>query len=141
MLNPGHKVYPYSLHLQISFAGSNGLVAGNEIIDATDGAIGNIRKFFTLPSLKLFKVVFGAPGTLVISNTIISQNRITLGGINMVDFACKGKSLSQIITLLIPYRPRKLFWHSCCPQHSDFSWTVGLFQNRHWPGTFCMVVE
>ncbi|GJJ15638.1 hypothetical protein Clacol_009916 [Clathrus columnatus] len=58
----------------ISFAGSNGLVAGNEIIDATDGAI----------------VVFGAPGTLVTCNTIISQDSITLGGINMVDFAYEG---------------------------------------------------
>ncbi|KAF8505333.1 hypothetical protein BU17DRAFT_57949 [Hysterangium stoloniferum] len=55
----------------ISYACSNGLVAGNEIIDATDGAI----------------VIFGAPGTLVISNTIISHNRLTLGAINMVDWA------------------------------------------------------
>lgn len=66
----------------ISFAGSHGLVAGNEIIDATDGAI----------------VVFGAPGTLVISNTIISQNSVTLGGINMVDFADQGNySGTQVV--------------------------------------------
>ncbi|KIJ54777.1 hypothetical protein M422DRAFT_775012 [Sphaerobolus stellatus SS14] len=55
----------------ISFAGTNGLIAGNLIKDATDGGI----------------VVFGAPGTLVISNTVISQDRLTLGGINMVDWA------------------------------------------------------
>ncbi|KAF8494536.1 hypothetical protein JB92DRAFT_2748881 [Gautieria morchelliformis] len=55
----------------ISFAGANGLVAGNEIIDATDGAI----------------VVFGAPGTLITSNTIVARERLALGAINMVDWA------------------------------------------------------
>ncbi|KZT62699.1 hypothetical protein CALCODRAFT_505452 [Calocera cornea HHB12733] len=55
----------------ISFAAGNGLVAGNEIIDATDGAI----------------VVFQATGTLVTSNTIVCYSRLLLGGINMVDHA------------------------------------------------------
>ncbi|KAF8583325.1 hypothetical protein K439DRAFT_1390599 [Ramaria rubella] len=55
----------------ISFAGANGLVAGNEILDATDGAI----------------VVFGAPGSLITSNTIICRDRLALGAINMVDWA------------------------------------------------------
>ncbi|EJU02545.1 hypothetical protein DACRYDRAFT_106616 [Dacryopinax primogenitus] len=55
----------------ISFAASHGLVAGNEITDATDGAI----------------VVFQATGTLVTSNTIVCYSRLLLGGINMVDHA------------------------------------------------------
>ena len=42
----------------ISFAGSDGLIAGNLIVDATDGQI----------------VIFGAPGTLVENNTITVQN-------------------------------------------------------------------
>ncbi|KDN51470.1 hypothetical protein RSAG8_00015, partial [Rhizoctonia solani AG-8 WAC10335] len=40
----------------ISFSASDGLVAGNHILDATDGAI----------------VIFGAPGSLITSNTIIN---------------------------------------------------------------------
>ncbi|KAG9003234.1 hypothetical protein FRB93_011146 [Tulasnella sp. JGI-2019a] len=54
----------------ISYAGQNGLIAGNNILDATDGGI----------------VLFGAPGTLVTSNTIVTRNRVGLGAINMVDY-------------------------------------------------------
>ncbi|KAG8746693.1 hypothetical protein FRC10_003997 [Ceratobasidium sp. 414] len=54
----------------ISFSASDGLVAGNQILDATDGAI----------------VIFGAPGSLITSNTIISRHRLCLGGLNMVDY-------------------------------------------------------
>jgi hypothetical protein len=54
----------------ISFAGFDGLVAGNLIMDATDGAI----------------VVFGAPGSLITSNTIITRTRSCLGGICMGDY-------------------------------------------------------
>lgn len=54
----------------ISYAAQNGLVAGNLVQDATDGGI----------------VIFGAPGTLVTSNTIITQTRMGLGAINMVDY-------------------------------------------------------
>ncbi|KAG8939437.1 hypothetical protein FRC04_006584 [Tulasnella sp. 424] len=54
----------------ISYAAQNGLVAGNLVEDATDGGI----------------VIFGAPGTLVTSNTIITRTRMGLGAINMVDY-------------------------------------------------------
>ncbi|KAG8907613.1 hypothetical protein FRB99_003309 [Tulasnella sp. 403] len=54
----------------ISYAAHNGLVAGNQIVDATDGGI----------------VIFGAPGTLFTSNTVITSRRVALGAINMVDF-------------------------------------------------------
>ncbi|KAL8276755.1 hypothetical protein RQP46_010864 [Phenoliferia psychrophenolica] len=54
----------------ISLACQGSTVSGNTITDATDGAI----------------VIFGAPGSIITSNTIISQNRQLLGGINMVDF-------------------------------------------------------
>ena len=54
----------------ISLACGNTLVQGNTIIDATDGAI----------------VIFGAPGSTIQNNTIISQSRVMLGGINLVDF-------------------------------------------------------
>ncbi|CAE6525158.1 unnamed protein product [Rhizoctonia solani] len=54
----------------ISFSASDGLVAGNQILDATDGAI----------------VIFGAPGSLITSNTIINRHRLCLGGLNMVDY-------------------------------------------------------
>ncbi|KAF9516857.1 hypothetical protein BS47DRAFT_1327091 [Hydnum rufescens UP504] len=53
----------------ISYASSDGLVAGNLITDTTDGAI----------------VLFNAPGTLVTSNTIVTHKRLGLGAINMVD--------------------------------------------------------
>ncbi|KAG8999828.1 suppressor of los1-1 [Tulasnella sp. 427] len=53
----------------ISYAGQNGLVAGNIVTDSTDGAI----------------VLFGAPGTLVTSNTVIVRTRMNSGAINMVD--------------------------------------------------------
>ncbi|KAG9000569.1 hypothetical protein FRB90_011786 [Tulasnella sp. 427] len=54
----------------ISYAAQNGLVAGNLVVDATDGGI----------------VIFGAPGTLVTSNTIVTRTRMGLGAINMVDY-------------------------------------------------------
>lgn len=54
----------------ISYAASDGLVAGNLIIDTTDGGI----------------VLFNAPGTLVTSNTVVTKTRLSLGAINMVDF-------------------------------------------------------
>jgi hypothetical protein len=54
----------------ISFACRNGLVAHNTVIDASDGAI----------------VIFGAPGTLVEDNTIMTRKNVLLGGINLVDY-------------------------------------------------------
>lgn len=54
----------------ISLACGSSLVQGNTITDATDGAI----------------VVFGAPGSTIQNNTIVSVSRQLLGGINMVDF-------------------------------------------------------
>ncbi|KAF8710464.1 Right handed beta helix region, partial [Rhizoctonia solani] len=57
----------------ISFSASDGLVAGNQILDATDGAI-------------VIPVIFGAPGSLITSNTVINRHRLCLGGLNMVDY-------------------------------------------------------
>ncbi|PRP77796.1 hypothetical protein PROFUN_07738 [Planoprotostelium fungivorum] len=54
----------------ISLACRNTLVANNLITDATDGNI----------------VVFGAPGSRIINNTIIVDSRVALGGINLVDY-------------------------------------------------------
>ncbi|KAF8324548.1 uncharacterized protein EI90DRAFT_3146815 [Cantharellus anzutake] len=54
----------------ISYACEDGLVAGNLVRDTTDGAI----------------VLFSAPGSLVTSNTIVTEKRLGLGAINMVDF-------------------------------------------------------
>lgn len=54
----------------ISLACRNSVVRDNLIVDATDGGI----------------VVFGAPGSLIEGNTIRSETRASLGGINMVDF-------------------------------------------------------
>ncbi|KAF8305127.1 hypothetical protein DL93DRAFT_2066464 [Clavulina sp. PMI_390] len=54
----------------ISYAASDGLVAGNLIIDTTDGGI----------------VLFNAPGSLVTSNTVVTKTRLGLGAINMVDY-------------------------------------------------------
>ncbi|KAK4054311.1 hypothetical protein OIO90_003544 [Microbotryomycetes sp. JL221] len=53
----------------LSIAGRDSLIAGNTVIDATDGAI----------------VVFCAPGSTITDNTIISKTRNLLGAINMVD--------------------------------------------------------
>ncbi|ORY89615.1 hypothetical protein BCR35DRAFT_350075 [Leucosporidium creatinivorum] len=53
----------------LSIAGVNSLIAGNTVIDATDGAI----------------VVFCAPGSIIANNTIIARGRDVLGAINMVD--------------------------------------------------------
>jgi len=55
----------------ISFACRDGTVARNTVTDASDGAI----------------VIFGAPGTLVEDNLIVTRNNILLGGINLVDFS------------------------------------------------------
>jgi hypothetical protein len=54
----------------ISFACRNGLVAGNTVIDASDGGI----------------VIFGAPGTIVEDNTVMTRGNVMLGGINLVDY-------------------------------------------------------
>jgi hypothetical protein len=53
----------------ISFACRNGSIERNSVIDASDGAI----------------VLFGAPGTLVASNMIVTRTNTLLGGINLVD--------------------------------------------------------
>lgn len=58
----------------ISLACGTSLVQGNTVTDATDGAI----------------VVFGAPGSTIRNNSIVSVSRQLLGGINMVDFAPVG---------------------------------------------------
>lgn len=55
----------------ISLACKNSTVSNNTITDATDGGI----------------VVFGAPGSLISSNTIEASSRKLLGGINLVDYA------------------------------------------------------
>ncbi|KAK4046729.1 hypothetical protein OIO90_006460 [Microbotryomycetes sp. JL221] len=54
----------------ISMACKGSTIEGNTVIDATDVGI----------------VLFGAPGTKVTGNTIISRNRVLLGGINAADF-------------------------------------------------------
>ncbi|WP_265569169.1 right-handed parallel beta-helix repeat-containing protein [Streptomyces hygroscopicus] len=54
----------------ISLACGNSDVEGNTITDATDGAI----------------VIFGAAGSQIKNNTVIAQNQVLLGGINMVDY-------------------------------------------------------
>ncbi|EGG02858.1 uncharacterized protein MELLADRAFT_90664 [Melampsora larici-populina 98AG31] len=53
----------------MSIACRNGLIANNEIVDATDGGI----------------VLFCAPGTICTGNTIIARTQNLLGAINMVD--------------------------------------------------------
>ncbi|BGP17305.1 hypothetical protein JCM10213_009091 [Rhodosporidiobolus nylandii] len=53
----------------LSIAGKDSLIAGNTVIDATDGAI----------------VLFCAPGTVCTNNTVIARERNLLGAINMVD--------------------------------------------------------
>lgn len=55
----------------ISLSCSNSVVRDNVITDATDGAI----------------VIFGAPGSHIHHNTIVSNTRHTMGGINAVDYA------------------------------------------------------
>lgn len=54
----------------ISMACSNSVIRNNLIVDATDGGI----------------VIFAAPGSLIENNVIRAQNRVLLGGINMVDW-------------------------------------------------------
>ncbi len=54
----------------ISFACRDGFIQHNTINDASDGAI----------------VIFGAPGTLVEDNLIVTRSNILLGGINLVDY-------------------------------------------------------
>lgn len=44
-------------------------VTGNTLVDATDGAV----------------VIFGAPGSILRSNTILQKTRQVMGGINMLD--------------------------------------------------------
>ncbi|KAH8929023.1 hypothetical protein BT69DRAFT_1329166 [Atractiella rhizophila] len=64
----------------ISFQCVDGLVANNTIVDATDGGI----------------VVFGAPGTRIVNNTISNVNQHGLGGINMVDYIGVNSSIHSI---------------------------------------------
>lgn len=54
----------------ISTACLNTLISGNTVTDATDGAI----------------VIFASENVTVTGNTIVSRNRVTMGGINLVDF-------------------------------------------------------
>lgn len=54
----------------ISMACKASTIQSNVVTDATDGAI----------------VIFGSPGTQVISNTIVAVSRQLMGGINMVDW-------------------------------------------------------
>jgi hypothetical protein len=54
----------------ISLACRNSKVVRNEITDATDGGI----------------VVFGAPGSVIEHNRIVTRQAVLLGGINMVDY-------------------------------------------------------
>lgn len=72
----------------ISYAAQNGLVAGNRVLDATDGGIGESGSHLDrICDIELYRlVIFGAPGTLVTSNTIITSTRLGLGAINMVDY-------------------------------------------------------
>lgn len=72
----------------ISYAASDGLVAGNLVIDTTDGGIGELcLNVVTVQTLKaVCAVLFNAPGTLVTSNTVVTRTRLGLGAINMVDF-------------------------------------------------------
>lgn len=54
----------------ISFACRNGIVRRNVVTDASDSAI----------------VIFGAPGTVVENNRIVTKKNTLLGGINLVDY-------------------------------------------------------
>jgi hypothetical protein len=54
----------------ISFACRDGFIQHNTITDASDGGI----------------VIFGAPGTLVEDNLIVTRSNTLLGGINLVDY-------------------------------------------------------
>ncbi|KAI8459350.1 hypothetical protein BY996DRAFT_4576092, partial [Phakopsora pachyrhizi] len=65
----------------ISLACANSEVYDNYIVDATDGGI----------------VIFGAPGSKILRNTIISQTRNLLGGINMVDFAPYNGNYTDVV--------------------------------------------
>ncbi|CAF1204509.1 unnamed protein product [Adineta steineri] len=65
----------------ISMACTHSLVANNIITDATDGAI----------------VIFGAPFTTVMNNTIIAMSRVLLGAINMVDYEPYSGDYSGVI--------------------------------------------
>jgi hypothetical protein len=58
----------------ISLACQDSEVVRNRIVDATDGGI----------------VIFGAAGSTVRDNTIVAENRVLLGGINMVDYGNDG---------------------------------------------------
>lgn len=65
----------------ISLACSSTTVRGNVITDATDGGI----------------VVFGAPGSVIVGNTIRAETRTLLGGINMVDNQVYGGSYARTV--------------------------------------------
>ncbi|GAA5892311.1 hypothetical protein JCM5296_003232 [Sporobolomyces johnsonii] len=65
----------------VSIACQNSKVTGNTITDATDGPI----------------VIFGALGTVVSGNTIISKTRVSLGGVNLVDWSPYSGSFQNVV--------------------------------------------
>lgn len=112
----------------LSIACRNGLIANNEIVDATDGAI----------------VLFCASGTMCIGNTIIADKQNLLGGINMVDmgvYSCDYtntrvchniiKSTGAYIKLGIGIGP--LAW---CPNWSEKTFGGKVYDNLFGPGRF-----
>ncbi|EFP92669.2 uncharacterized protein PGTG_18184 [Puccinia graminis f. sp. tritici CRL 75-36-700-3] len=112
----------------LSIACRNGLIANNEIVDATDGAI----------------VLFCAPGTMCIGNTIIADKQNLLGGINMVDmgpYSCDYtdtrvfnnviKSTGAHIKLGIGIGP--LAW---CPTWNENTFGGKVIDNTFGPGRF-----
>ncbi|CAF1401182.1 unnamed protein product [Adineta ricciae] len=77
----------------ISMACTRSLVADNVITDVTDGAI----------------VVFGAPFTTVINNTIIAKTRTLLGAINMVDYGPYEGDYTGVIVMQNTIRAQSAF--------------------------------
>lgn len=65
----------------ISLACQSSFVSGNTVIDATDGGI----------------VLFGVPGSTITNNTIVSNSRVLMGGINMVDTAPFSGSFANVL--------------------------------------------
>ncbi|BGO99471.1 hypothetical protein NBRC10513v2_003568 [Rhodotorula toruloides] len=72
---------PYNWADGISIACKASSVTGNTIMDATDGAI----------------VIFGALGSNIQGNTVISNDRQLMGGINLVDFNPYGGSFAGTV--------------------------------------------
>lgn len=89
------------------------------------------------------QVIFGAPGTLVTSNTIITRTRMGLGAINMVDYGPRKRSShpfqvhSLFRSTFVHFRRWQLPGHSRHQQyHPDRRF---LPQDRDWPGRFSLV--